>query len=127
MANEIGSFLGKWIIAEAIPGAVLLHLQALVTVAPVRKVNGRVRMTQATNPPLDVDIDVSGKFCNLTIADGKRHVVSLQNVPSPLFGAPSLDIVMVMEDDWKTGRACYSSQVGSGHFEACDVSVKVEE
>jgi hypothetical protein len=125
--ENIGTFLGKWVIGKQLAGGVLLHLNAMVTVAPFQKISGHVTVTQATHPPLHVVIDVAGTYANMTVGSTKVHVATIRNVPSPLFGAPSLEMLVVWNEDWQSGTACFSAQIGSSHIEQCDAPVKVEK
>ena len=81
--ENIGTFLGKWVIGKQLAGGVLLHLNAMVTVAPFQKISGHVTVTQATNPPLHVVIDSTGNYTNTTVGGTKVHVATIRNVSQP--------------------------------------------
>jgi hypothetical protein len=125
--ENIGTFLGKWVIGKQLAGGVLLHLNAMVSVAPFQKISGHVTVTQATHPPLHVVVDVAGHYFDTTVGGTKVHVAIIRNVPSPLDGAPWLEMLVVWNEDWQSGTAWFSVQIGSSHFEESDAPVKVEK
>ena len=98
-----------------------------MTVAPFHKISGHVTVTQATNPPLDVVIDVTGSYTNMTVGGAPVHVATIRNVPSPLLGAPSLEMLVVWDENWQKGTAWFSLQIGSRHIEESDAPVVVEK
>jgi hypothetical protein len=125
--DKIGTFLGNWLIGKEIPGGVFLHLNAMVTVAPFHKIGGHVTATQATNPPLHTVIDVTGTYADMTVGGTKVHVATIRNVPSPLLGHPSLEMLVVFDENWGDGTAWFEMQIGSSHFDEADAPVKPEK
>jgi hypothetical protein len=126
MDTKTGLFLGKWLIGKAIPGGILAHLNAMVS-TPNQKISGHVTFTQATNPPLDVTVDVAGHYVNTAVGATKVHIAVIRSVPSQLIGAPWLEMLVVWADDWQSGTAWFSAQIGSTHIEQSDAPVKIEK
>lgn len=76
-----------------------------LTVDTVRHtVTGEVTITQATNPPLEITLPVSGTFTDMTVMNPTRtyHLIKLQ---SPAVPGRHVDLRMVAEPDWKSGDA----------------------
>ena len=123
-AGATGAFHVKWIIGNIMPGAPLLHVDAVV-VTPAHSISGVAHLTQATNPPLDVDFNISGSYIDVTERN-TTHFALLSTSPSPLLGAPYLLLSMVLGADWKTGKGSYRYVCGSltGHQE--NVPIKIE-
>jgi hypothetical protein len=125
--ENIGTFLGNWLIGKAIPGGVLAHLNAMVSVAPHQKISGQTTFTQATNPPLHTVIDVVGRYVNTTVGEVKVHIATIHSVPSHLLGTPWLEMLVVWSEDWQSGTAWFNAQIGATHIEQCDAPVKAEK
>lgn len=121
----VGAFHVKWVIGNIMPGAPLLHIDAVVVTAPRHTISGVAQLTQATNPPLDIHFDISGPYIDVT-ERATTHFALLATSPSGLLGAPYLMLGMVLNADWKTGMASYRYVCGStfGHQE--NVPVRIE-
>lgn len=112
------------------PGAPLLHVQALVD-APTGRISGHAQITQAIAPPDGVIAinDVTGQIRSLGFGPAVR-VVTLagtyqQELPPPAIGIVTLDMTatLVLEQNAWTGRGSFDY----GGHEVVDVPVEVEQ
>ncbi len=124
-AAAVGAFHAKWVIGNLMPGAPLLHVDAVV-VTPAHSVGGVAELTQAINPPLDVHFQISGPYIDVNDRN-TTHFVLLSTPPSPLVGAPYLLLAMALDADWKTGTASYRYVCGSVFGHQDNVPVKIEQ
>jgi hypothetical protein len=124
--ENIGAFLGKWMIGNTIPGGVLLHLSAVVTVAPYNKMSGQIKFTQATHPPLDITVEVVGGYVDTVIGQTKVHIARIHTAPPQLLGTPSVDLLVLFDENWQKGTAWFTAMIGSSHFAENDAPVVVE-
>ena len=122
---DTGLFLGKWQIGKTIPGAKLLHLKAMVS-TPEKRISGQVTVTQATQEPLNVVIDVYGDYVDYVIGGTTVHIARIDNVDTGRFGAPSLRMLVVFDQNWQNGTAWFSLAIGSSFTEEADAPVVVE-
>ena len=122
--SAVGAFHVKWIIGNPMPGAQTLHVDAVV-VTPSHTVNGAARLTQATNPPLDVHFDIHGPYIDVA-ERGATHFTLLSTSPAGPPGAPYLLLAMVLNADWKSGTASYRYVCGSASGHQDNVPVKIE-
>lgn len=82
-----------------------LNLTLNLAVDTVRDTaTGEASVTQATNPPLEVTLPVSGTVTNMTVMNPTRtyHLVKLD---SPAMPGRHIDVRLVAEPDWKAGEA----------------------
>jgi len=122
--EKVGVFLGKWTIGEPKPGAKLVHLQVIVDVVN-KRITGTATLTQAVNPPLDHPFQVSGLYHDITIPGGVAHAFSLRTPVTPLFGAPSIEIIGDFANDWQKGVATVHYAIGSTFGSLVDAPIAV--
>jgi hypothetical protein len=125
--SPIGTFLGKWVIGKQIPGGILLHMEAMVTVAPHKKISGQVTTSQALPEYHPIHIDVTGKYVDFELGGKKVHIATIENVDSKLPGAPSLKLLAVFDDAWQSGTAWFHLVSGTLNLEENDAPVVVEK
>jgi hypothetical protein len=129
-AGPIGLYLVKFVVGnEGMPGAPLLHVQALVD-APTGKISGHAQITQAIAPP-DGDIviaNLTGQIRSFGFGQPLR-VVTLEGtyyhqLPPPAIGTVTepLSATLVLEGSTWNGRGSFSY----GGHEVHDVPVRVE-
>ncbi len=124
IGTAVGAFHVKWAVGNMMPGAPLLHVDAVV-VTPSHSISGVARITQAVSPPLDIDFHISGSYMDVTDR-ATTHFVLAATQPSHLLGAPYLMLCMVLNSDWKTGMASYSYVCGSQHGHQDNVPARIE-
>ena len=122
--TAVGAFHAKWTVGNPVPGAPMLQIDAVV-VTPTQTVCGIARLTQATNPPLDVQINISGSFIDVT-EKNTTHFVNLTTTPTQLVGTPYLQLALVLGTDWKTGTASCRYVCGSTTGQLDNVPVQIE-
>ncbi len=107
MENQVGFFIAAYRITTGMAGAQTLELHLGVS-TPDKKVSGNGVITQAVNPPLHQPIVVSGVYSVMTVMPQNTHIqVRLE-------GSNGVSIIMVLEDDWASGKANYSYVNQSG-------------
>jgi hypothetical protein len=77
---------------KGIPGAPTLHFSLLVN-PPSGSVSGLVRITQATNPPLDAEIKVSGSIHALG-SQSETNIVLLEGTYPYVLPPPAIGTVL---------------------------------
>ncbi|AZD21424.1 MULTISPECIES: DUF1842 domain-containing protein [Pseudomonas] len=108
--SPVGLFPLSYRIGNPTPGAPSLTLDLLVY-TPEQTVRGTSVVTQATNPPLDLQSDVWGQYTYLTVmppSSSKILVTAQGNQGGP--GSNSIvtfKIQLVVDHDWKNGIANY--------------------
>jgi hypothetical protein len=119
---------GVFSIGTHAPGAPTL--QALLTVPPKSSiVSGHGKLTQATNPPLNIASNFHGVVHALGVGPAKQ-VFAVQGSPIPpgLIGTPVItNLFIVLDGIWgNKGTASYSYWIGSKFEEISDVPVTVQ-
>jgi hypothetical protein len=128
MANAVGTFLAHWTVGNVgAAGAPILKIEAMVSVAPTQRIVGTAQLTQAVNPPLDHQFEVVGTFHNAPIPGGERRFIHLHSVNTHRIGAPSIDILIELSEDWQKGTATYRYWIGSSFNEVRNVPVQATE
>lgn len=127
--NRTGLFLARYDITTGMAGAPVMHLAMTVNTVD-KAVNGGSRITQATNPPLDVRSHVHGSFTYMTVMPKTTHILVVAT-GYPIIHWPAhaghgpvllanMQLRMVLENDWKSGTANFSYQAPSGQWVEID-------
>lgn len=97
---------------------------------PKETVHGVGHITQATNPPLDVETKLDGSFTYMAVMPDSTHIlVTVTGYPIiqwPPYGGigpvipPNAELRMVLENDWKSGTANYKYIDDNGNWQAID-------
>lgn len=134
MSEKIGLFPVNYLIGTGAAGAPVFRLSLLVN-APDKTVNGMGRISQATNPPLDVRSNVNGTYTYMATMENVNILVVATGYPAVDWPAhsgvgpallPNLHLRMVLAGDWASGTAYYKYQnAGGAWIEVNDVSVKL--
>jgi hypothetical protein len=102
---NIGLFPVAYEIGTEQPGAPRIVAQLAVN-TPAETVSGEVTVTQAVNPPVNFNVQVTGDFTYMTVMPDTTHIlVVLSEVPTPLLNAPAIQLRLVLESDWQSGTA----------------------
>lgn len=114
--EPIGLYMVKFVLGnEGMPGAPLLHVQALVD-APTGKISGHAQITQAIAPP-NGNIQISnltGQIRSLGFGPSVRVVTLsgsyVQSVPPPAIGSfvVPVEATLVIEQGGWVGRGSFS-------------------
>ena len=110
--EQVGLFPVSYEIGGNMPGAPLFKVN-LVVFTPARTVNGAGHITQATNPPLDVQTSLFGQYTYMTVMPNNSHIlVTALGHPTTLgpgtpVSPPNVQLRMVLSSDWKSGTANY--------------------
>ncbi|MBV9786984.1 MAG: DUF1842 domain-containing protein [Chloroflexi bacterium] len=117
MADEIrtGLFPVSYEIGTGAPGAPLFTVHFFVN-TPHKTVTGMGRITQTTNPPLDLSTKLEGRYDTVLIEGEPYQVVAATGypvivgsplaVPGPAF-EPNVYLHMKLSGDWQSGTATY--------------------
>lgn len=132
---ETGLFLVNYQVGTGEPGAPMLHLSLAVNSAH-RTLHGIGEITQAVNPPVDVDTRVDGTYLPILILDSPSLLVEATGMPPVVHWPdrrrqgpgtvilPNLFLRMVLQG-WESGTAYYRYQNAEGRWvEVNDVPVK---
>ena len=102
---------------------------------PQELVNGIGHITQATNPPLNLNTQLQGTYTYMATMSSVNILVVLTGYPvanlPPNGGVgpvlmPNVQLRMVLSQDWKTGTANYKYVDNSGQWKEMDnVPVKL--
>jgi hypothetical protein len=104
---------------KGIAGAPVLSLQLLVD-SQSKHVSGFCRITQAMNPPLELTTQLNGEFREISIQNLHLIIVTASGhspVHMPPVGGvgpvipPDLQLLMALNDDWKSGTAEYEYRI----------------
>jgi hypothetical protein len=105
-----GLFPVSYLIANNLPGAQRLQLDLLVY-TPDRSVRGTAVITQTTNPPLDLHLDVWGTYTYLSVqppGEGRILLTARGNHGGPhANSAQQFDLHLLLELDWQRGVSNY--------------------
>jgi hypothetical protein len=100
---NVGTFLVSYTSAETIPGGYVLNMRLVVDVVN-KTASGLAQVTQATNPPLDVQLPVQGPVIDMTVMPNTTyHRMNLES-PGGMLGR-HLTVTSVVGDNWQTGTA----------------------
>lgn len=110
-------------------GAPLFEMHFIVNTLK-ETVHGVGHITQATNPPLDVDTKLNGSFTYMTVMPDSTHILVtvtgypiIQWPPDGGIGPvvlPNVELRMVLEKDWKSGTANYKYIDDNGKWQSID-------
>lgn len=110
LAPSEGLFPVSYLIGTNAPGAQRLQVDLLVY-TPDRSAQGQALLSQATNPPLELHLDVWGTYSYLTVqppSEGKILLNLRGNQGGPHANSPAqLDLRIVLDLDWQRGVASY--------------------
>ncbi|WP_369991827.1 DUF1842 domain-containing protein [Pseudomonas xanthosomatis] len=105
-----GLFPVSYLITTGQAGAQRLQLDLLVY-TPDRSVRGTAVITQATNPPLDLHLDVWGTYTYLTVqppGEGRILLTARGNQGGPhANSAQQFDLHLLLDLDWQHGVTNY--------------------
>lgn len=125
----VGLFPVSFDVGNHKPGAQQLQLDLLVN-TPRRTLSGTASVTQAINPPLDLQLQVAGEytFLGLIPPTDARILVTLQGRKAGQ--GPAAQVVfkaqLVLEQDWQVGVASYSYEINGQWHSVENVPVKVD-
>lgn len=132
---DTGLFLVNYQVGTGAPGAPTLHLSLAVNAAH-RALHGIGEITQAVNPPVDVDTRVDGTYLPILIMGAPSLLVEASGMPPVVHWPdrrrqgpgtvilPNLFLRMVLQG-WEGGTAYYRYQNAEGQWvEVKDVPVK---
>jgi hypothetical protein len=124
-AEQTGLFLACYQIGGNQPGAPLFAVQ-LSVYTPGEKLSGFGRITQATNPPLDLATKLEGDYMYMTVMPNESHILVVATGYPPLDWPPhgglgpvippNVQLRMVLTADWKGGTANYQYRAGDGSW-----------
>ncbi|MEW6734634.1 MAG: DUF1842 domain-containing protein [Acidobacteriota bacterium] len=131
--QKTGLFVVSYDIGTDLIGAPLFKLH-LSVYTPNKTVTGTGRITQTTNPPLDIATRVQGEYTYMTVMPNKSHIL-VTAVGYPIINwpahagigpviPPNVELRMVLEDNWSSGRAMYRYLVDGSWHEVTDAPVK---
>lgn len=121
MTNPLGLFLVTYEIGTGLAGAPTFQLTMTVD-TPTETINGTGKITQATNPPIDVTTNLTGNYTDMTVMPNNTHILvnatgyPILNWPShggvgPVI-MPNVQLQIVLNSDWQSGTACYKYRTG---------------
>lgn len=124
--QEVGLFPVKYSISTTRIGSPLLTL-SLAVFTPQQTITGPGHITQTTNPPLDLNSNLTGSYHYLVFGADVQIVASLTGYPDiqlpPGIGIgpvllSNLEVNLVLAKDWKSGTASYRYRDAQGkwHF-----------
>lgn len=128
--QNVGLFPVSYRIGTGEPGAQNLALNLLVS-TPQQHVTGNAAVTQATNPPLDIDSDVWGEYTYMTVM--KPGVSKILITAQGNHGGPgsnsiiNFKIHLVVGTDWREGVANYEYFDGQRWHELNNVPAHLVE
>ena len=115
-SEKTGLFLACYRIETPGIGGPVLSLNLTVN-TPAETVHGVGKITQTTNPPLDIATKLDGSFTYMTVMPDITHIlVTASGYPIihwPPYGGigpvilPNVELRMVLDKDWKSGTANY--------------------
>ena len=130
--EKVGLFLACYQIATPRIGAPLFKLTLTVN-TPEETVQGIGKITQTTNPPLDITTKLDGSFTYMTVMpDTTQILVIATGYPSihlPPGGGlgpvilPNVELRMVLNKDWKSGTANYKYIDNQGKWHSINDAV----
>ena len=119
-----GLFPVTYQVGTELPGAPVLTLHLLVS-TPDERITGFARLTQATNPPLDVSSKLDGEFTYMTVMPDATHILVVLTGwpvlippgggPGPVV-QPDLQVRMVLASDWSSGTTTYRYADSDGQW-----------
>jgi len=118
--QNLGLFLASYDIGTGLDGAIGFQLTMSVF-TPEKTVNGSGAITQAINPPVNVNTKFNGTFDYLSVMGGESIFVKATGYPVinwPAHGGigpvimPNLELTLVLDADWQTGTANYKYRTG---------------
>ncbi|WP_248799205.1 DUF1842 domain-containing protein [Pseudomonas sp. MWU13-2105] len=126
----VGLFPLSYRIGTSAPGAQSLVLNLLVF-TPEQSVSGTAVVTQAINPPLDLQSDVWGEYTYMTVmspAVSKILITAQGNHGGPSSNsAVNFKLHLVVGSDWKDGVASYQYLDGQRWVNVQNVPAHLEQ
>ena len=124
-AEQVGLFPVGYAIGGSKIGSPLFTVH-LVVFTPAETVTGVGHISQTTNPPLNIETKLDGKYTYMTVMpDNSRILVSATGYPIinwPPHGGigpvilPNVELQMVLTGDWKSGTANYKYSDSNGKW-----------
>lgn len=110
------------------PGAPIFQASLAVNTVS-EQISGHGRITQATNPPVDVETHLSGYYIVATVMPKEtRMIVHASGVPHSGAGLQNVRLRMSLSEDWKSGTASFDYRGADGKwYSVNDVPVKIGE
>ena len=124
-SENTGLFLACYTISTSQFGAPLFSLNLMVN-APEETIHGLGKISQTTNPPLELTTKLDGNFTYMTVMPNNTHILvtatghPILNWPShggvgPVI-PPNAELRMVLSQDWKSGTANYKYIDNEGNW-----------
>ena len=123
--EKVGLFLASLQIGGDKPGAPLFMVKFLVY-TPGRTLSGIGDITQAVNPPVDVNTNLHGDYSYMCVMPKNCHLLVIATgypiIKWPHHGGigpvlqPNVHLRMVLTEDWKTGTATYQYVTPDGKW-----------
>ena len=135
--EKTGVFLVSYRITTSLVGAPTLNLNLMVN-TPKETVHGLGKITQSTNPPLDITTKLDGHFTYMTVMPDNTHILVTaigypvihwpsHGGPGPVI-LPNFKLWMVLSKDWKSGTANYKYTDSEGNWQSInEVEVKLTD
>lgn len=121
--NSVGLFPVEYNIGGNMPGAPLFNAAFLVN-TPAKTVVGSGVISQAVNPPLEVNTQLTGTYTYMTVMPKNTHIlVVAEGVDKAK--QPNVELRMVLEEDWKSGVANYKFYNGTAWVEIENAPVAI--
>lgn len=114
-----GVFNVSYLITNHLMGGVSLHVSLHVA---GKQVTGFGRVSQATNPPVDVLSKLSGEWSYMCTMTSCNILVVLDGVN--LHGVENTKVRMSLADNWQSGAASFQ-YLNNGEWHDCEIA-KVE-
>lgn len=99
---SVGTFLVCYESSDVKPGSPVLKLSLVVDTVN-KMASGTATVTQATNPPLNETLHVSGPVVTMTVMPNITHF--LLNLASPQLAGPQIKVPTVVSSDWAGGTS----------------------
>jgi hypothetical protein len=125
--GDIGLFIVAYEIGTGLLGAPGLVVHLAVN-TPAETIGGQARLTQAVNPPLNIDVQLSGDFTYMTVMPDNTHILVVLSSVTPNLNGQGLELRMVLTN-WTSGTANYkySKELPGNWTSVTDVPVRLIE
>ena len=112
MTNQAGLFLVTYDIGTGMAGAPSFKV-TMTVYTPEDTVSGGGNITQATNPPVNLNTRFNGQYTYMTVMPNQSNILvnatgySVVHCPPTPVIIPNLQLQMVLSEDWQSGIANY--------------------
>jgi len=137
--KDVGMFLATYNICHPKRvGEDLFHLQLAVS-TPNKQIGGTGIISNGSiNPNFEIPTNLNGRFSVMTIMPNTTHIqivaTGYPDFSYPVYGGnkpvqtPNVELVMVLNEDWKTGTANYRYLNSAGQWQEMeDIPVNIIE